>query len=85
MSDRFPFIPGSQEAIVQANVRLRNELAQAESRARMAENELRVVQDRFRGVEAECNVLGQLLLQALGHPEGLEFTPRPPDGGGGIY
>lgn len=77
MSASLPFIPGSKEALVQANVRLRNELAQAQSRARLSENELRVLQDRFRGVEAECNVLGQLLLHALGAgPEA--FAPYEP-------
>jgi hypothetical protein len=60
------FIPGSREAIVQANVRLRNDLAQAESRSRMAEAELRTVQDRLRQREAECDILGRMLLQALG-------------------
>lgn len=77
MSAAYPFVPGSKEALVQANVRLRNELAQAQSRARLAENELRVLQDRFRGVEAECNVLGHLLLQALGAGPDA-FTPYEP-------
>lgn len=60
------FIPGSREALVQANVMLRNRLRAAESRTTLAENELKVCQDRLRVVEAEADLMGNMLLEKWG-------------------
>ena len=45
---------------------LRARANEAESRASMAEAELRTVLDRLRTVEAEADVMGRMLLDMLG-------------------
>lgn len=66
---KLPPVPGSREALVQANAALRNKVRELESRVQLAENECRVMAGRLRVVENEADVLGRMVMSTYGIEE----------------